>query len=88
MANRAEKPEIFVYDLEEEVLKKTVGHGEVGTRDIACLAFSDNRKYLAALGSEPTYLVVLYFWEKGKMMAQAKSSSPSVTAPVYQVRKL
>ena len=56
-------------------------------QEVVSVAFSPDSKYLAAQGGAPEWSLVLWSWEKSRMLASAKSSN-AAGAPVYQVPSL
>ncbi len=51
------------------------------------MAFSPDSKYLAAQGGGPEWNLVLWSWEKSKMLATVKTSNVA-GAPILQVLSL
>ena len=62
-------------------------HGECGTQEIASMAFSPDGRLLAAQGGAPEWNLVLWVWEKSKVVTSVKTTNGAGN-PVYQVTLL
>uniref|UniRef100_A0A8C5CDU9 EML-like second beta-propeller domain-containing protein n=1 Tax=Gadus morhua TaxID=8049 RepID=A0A8C5CDU9_GADMO len=84
VSESGEKPTITVYDLTHEQGRKrkllTAGDGPAG--EFLCMAFSPNSKYLVGQSGGPTWTLVLWLWERQKVLATVSSSDGD---PVSQV---
>ncbi|CAL8326715.1 unnamed protein product [Arctogadus glacialis] len=84
VSESGEKPTITVYDLTHEQGRKrkllTAGDSPAG--EFLCMAFSPNSKYLVGQSGGPTWTLVLWLWERQKVLATVSSSDGD---PVSQV---
>ena len=80
------KPQIVIYDLIQESAKRNkilnfpqdFSHTHEGIIEkIVYLDFSHDGKYLIAQGSEPTWILSLWLWDKHKLVSHIKSTNPS-----------
>jgi len=85
IAEKGEKATITIYDLLSLKKRKILSSTEVQSVEFVSLAFSPDSKYLVAQGGAPDWTLLYWAWEKSKVMASTKSSSPQTNAPVYQV---
>lgn len=84
-AEKQEKGSITIYDLhtlKRRKLLSIVGN-EVQTTHYVSLAFSADGKTLAAQGAAPDWILVLWTWEKSKVLAMTKATNAQ-GSPVYQ----
>ena len=81
-----DKPTIFIYDLSTSKRRKTLYCTEVQSKDVVSLSFSSDHKYVLVLGGSPDYTLVVYLWEKGKIVTTLKPNMPNTWAAVNQVR--
>ena len=84
-AEKQDKGQITVYDLhtlKRRKLLSIVGN-EVQTSQYVSLAFSADGKTLAAQGAAPDWVLVLWTWEKSKVLAMTKTTNQQ-GSPVYQ----
>ena len=80
-----DKPTIFIYDLSTSKRRKTLYCTEVQSKDVVSLSFSSDHKYVLVLGGSPDYTLVVYLWEKGKIVTTLKPNMPNTWAAVNQV---
>ena len=82
---RGEKPALSVFDLSTLKKKKSLSlaEGSVGEEWVS-LGFSRDSKSLVSQGGGPDWTMVLWQWEKGKVLAQVKSNG-NTTYPIRQV---
>ncbi|CAN0047034.1 unnamed protein product [Lampetra fluviatilis] len=80
-ADRAMPASVAVYDLQAEpVRRRKVG----GDSDVVSLGFSADSRWLLVQAGAPDWLLTLWLWEKGRLMA-ATRSAPLGGGPVHQV---
>ncbi|KAF0306764.1 Cilia- and flagella-associated protein 57 [Amphibalanus amphitrite] len=79
-----DKPTIFIYDLSTSKRRKTLYCTEVQSKDVVSLSFSSDHKYVLVLGGSPDYTLVVYLWEKGKIVTTLKPNMPNTWAAVNQ----
>lgn len=84
IAERGEKATVTVYDLHSLRRRKVLSSQDVQSGEFVSLAFSPDSKYLVAQGGEPDWTLLYWTWEKSKVMAVVKITSPQPNAPVYQ----
>ena len=85
LAEKGEKPSIAVYDLHSLRKRKVLTWSESQTQEYIALAFSPDSKYLVSQGSRPDWTLIYWAWEKGKVMANIKSSNQQ-NNPIHQVK--
>ncbi|KAM9364883.1 cilia- and flagella-associated protein 57 [Pholidichthys leucotaenia] len=80
-----EKADVTVFDLhyEQGRKRKVLTAGDMPVQQFVCLAFSPDSKYLIGQMGEPDWTLILWLWEKNKILAMAKTSNS--TNPVTQV---
>lgn len=81
-----EKATITVYDLQHEQgrKRKVLTAGEIPLQEFACMAFSPDSKYLIGQTGGPDWMLILWLWEKQKILASVKTSNSN--NPVTQVK--
>ncbi|KAJ3594915.1 hypothetical protein NHX12_004220 [Muraenolepis orangiensis] len=79
-----ECPTVTVYDLTHEQgrKRKVLTAGDLPVGEFLCMAFSPDSKYLIGQSGGPKWTLVLWLWEKQKVMATVSSSDGD---PVSQV---
>ncbi|CAL8278556.1 unnamed protein product [Lota lota] len=84
VSERGERPTITVYDLTHEQgrKRKVLTAGDLPVGEFLCMAFSPDCKYLVGQSGGPTWTLVLWLWERQKVMATVSSSEGD---PVNQV---
>ena len=55
------------------------------SKNVVSLSFSSDNKYVLVLGGSPDYTLVVYLWEKGKIITTFKPNMPNTWAAVNQV---
>ena len=86
VSERAEKATITVLDLHHEPAskkRKVLTAGDIPVQEFICMAFSPDSRYLIGQTGAPEWTLILWFWEKHKILATVKTSSS--TNPVKQV---
>ncbi|KAG7229689.1 hypothetical protein INR49_012736, partial [Caranx melampygus] len=80
-----EKATITVYDLQHEQgrKRKTLTAGEMLLQEFVCMAFSPDSKYLIGQTGGPDWMLILWLWEKQKVLASVKTSNSN--NPVTQI---
>lgn len=63
---------IVIFDLSSFRKKRTLVTNEVGSPKYTALDFSDSGKQIAGLGGAPEFNLVYWWWEKTKVIGQAK----------------
>ncbi|XP_041837670.1 cilia- and flagella-associated protein 57 isoform X2 [Melanotaenia boesemani] len=76
---------ITVFDLQHEQgrRRKVLTAGDLLFQEFPCLAFSPDSKYLVGQTGAPEWMLILWLWEKNKVLATVKTTSS--TNPVTQV---
>ncbi|KAJ3595489.1 hypothetical protein NHX12_004792 [Muraenolepis orangiensis] len=71
-----ERPTVTVYDLTHEQgrKRKVLTAGDLPVGEFLCMAFSPDSKYLIGQSGGPKWTLVLWLWEKQKVMATVSSS--------------
>ena len=82
---KQEKAVITIFDLQSMRKRKTLSWPDLGSNECVSLAFSPDSKYLICQGGSPSWTLVYWHWEKAKIMASTKISSPG-QVNVLQVR--
>lgn len=85
VSERVDKATITVFDLQHEQgrKRKVVTAGEIPVERFVCMAFSSDSKYLIGQAADPEWTLVLWLWEKQKILASVKTSTSN--NPVSQV---
>ena len=83
---KQEKAVITIFDLQSMRKRKTLSSPDLGSNDCVSLAFSPDSKYLVCQGGSPGWTLVYWHWEKAKIMASAKITTPGHVVNVRQVR--
>ncbi|KAF0035418.1 hypothetical protein F2P81_013176 [Scophthalmus maximus] len=80
-----ERATVTVFDLQHEQgrKRKVLTAGDAPGREFVCVAFSPDSKYLIGQTGGPEWTLVLWLWEKQKVLASVKTSNPN--NPVTQV---
>ncbi|XP_030585789.1 cilia- and flagella-associated protein 57 [Archocentrus centrarchus] len=80
-----ERATVTVFDLQHEQgrKRKVLTAGDVSVPEFVCIAFSPDSKYLTGLTGGPEWMLVLWLWEKHKVLATVKTTNPN--NPVTQV---
>lgn len=80
-----EKATITVLDLHHEHgrKRKVLTAGDIPVQEFVCMAFSPDSKYLIGQTGAPDWTVILWLWEKHKVLATVKTSTAN--NPVNQV---
>lgn len=81
-----DKAAVIVFDLQHEQgrKRKVLTAGDAPVQDFVCVAFSPDSKYLIGQMADPDWMLVLWLWEKQKVLAMVKTSNSN--NPVTQVR--
>ncbi|CAM9343696.1 unnamed protein product [Lampetra planeri] len=71
-----EKASITVFDLQHEQgrKRKVLTAGEIPAEQFVCMAFSPDSKYLVGQTGAPEWTLILWLWEKHKVLATVKST--------------
>ncbi|BFY99763.1 hypothetical protein BsWGS_02803 [Bradybaena similaris] len=72
LAEGGERATITMYDLHSLRRKRVLSCNEVAADEYVSLAFSPDIKCLVAQGGKPDWTLVLWVWEKGKVMTTMK----------------
>ncbi|KAK1901361.1 Cilia- and flagella-associated protein 57 [Dissostichus eleginoides] len=80
-----ERASITVFDLQHEQgrKRKVLTAGESSAEEFVCMAFSHDSKYLIGQTGGPDWTLILWLWEKQKVLATVKTSTSH--NPVSQV---
>ena len=76
VAEYHDKAAIVIYDLDSLKRRRMLVASEVGSREYVSLSFSPDERYLAGMGGSPEWNVVLFLWEKGRVVHHVRVSSP------------
>lgn len=76
---------ITVFDLQHEQgrKRKLLTAGDVPVERFVCMAFSPDSKYLLGQTGGPQWMLILWLWEKQKVLATVKTTNSN--NPVTQV---
>lgn len=71
-----EKATITVFDLHHEQgrKKKVLTAGDIPVQEFVCMAFSPDSKYLISQSGAPDWLLILWFWEKHRVLTTVMTS--------------
>ncbi|XP_058487898.1 cilia- and flagella-associated protein 57 [Solea solea] len=85
VSERGEKATITVFDLQHEQgrKRKVLTAGDIPVGEFVCMAFSPDSKYLIGQSGDPEWTLILWLWEKQKVLATVKTSNSN--NPVTQV---
>ncbi|XP_073400639.1 cilia- and flagella-associated protein 57 isoform X1 [Dendrobates tinctorius] len=80
-----DKATITIYDLASMPFKKrkVLSATDFTAHEFVNLAFSPDSKYLVALSGSPEWQIILWMWEKQKVMATVRADNQN--SPIYQV---
>ncbi|KAF3855712.1 hypothetical protein F7725_016435 [Dissostichus mawsoni] len=72
-----ERASITVFDLQHEQgrKRKVLTAGESSAEEFVCMAFSHDSKYLIGQTGGPDWTLILWLWEKQKVLATVKTST-------------
>ena len=70
------EPQIFVYHVSSQRRLKPLTCAEVTETSYVCAAFSADSKLLAALSGAPDHALVLWLWDKAKLLSFTKLLQP------------
>lgn len=84
VAERSDKAMVTVYDLQTLKRRKQLTTTEAGSKEYVSMSFSADGKMLLAQGGAPEWNLVLWVWEKGKVISTVKSTNQQ-NAPIYSV---
>ncbi|XP_041639690.1 cilia- and flagella-associated protein 57 [Cheilinus undulatus] len=84
VSESGEKATITVFDLQHEQgrKRKVLTVGDMSAQGFVCMAFSPDSKYLIGQTGGPDWTLILWLWEKQKVLASVKTGSS--TNPVTQ----
>lgn len=76
VSERGDKASISVLDLQHEQgrKRKVLTAGGVPAERFVCVAFSPDSKYLVGQTAAPEWTLVLWLWEKNKVLATVKTT--------------
>ena len=77
VCERGEHAQVSLYHVASQRRQKTLSCSDVASRDYVSAAFSPDSKLLAALSGAPDYTLVLWLWDKGKVLATVKLGQPA-----------
>lgn len=86
VAERAGLATVAVWDLRQEpgqTRRTLLSAGDLPAQEFVCVAFSPDSKHLAGQSGAPEWTLVLWFWEKHKILARVRTST--CDNPVRQV---
>lgn len=71
-----EKATITVFDLQHEQgrKRKVLSAGSVSVQEFVCMAFSPDSKYLLSQSGASEGLLILWFWEKNRVLTTISSN--------------
>ena len=81
---KGERPVITVFDLGTLKKKKTLNLAEGSSQEHVSLGFSPDSKSLVSQSGGPDWNMVVWQWERAKVLAQVKSNGNTT----YQVRQV
>ena len=76
MCERAEHAQVSVFHVQSQRRHKTLSCPEVQSQEFVTSAFSADGKLLAALGGAPDHALVVWLWDKGKVLGVSKLMQP------------
>eukprot|EP00002_Diphylleia_rotans_P000166 TRINITY_DN1008_c0_g1_i4.p1 TRINITY_DN1008_c0_g1~~TRINITY_DN1008_c0_g1_i4.p1 ORF type:complete len:1179 (-),score=303.89 TRINITY_DN1008_c0_g1_i4:414-3950(-) len=83
ISERADKGMITIFDLHSMKRRKVLSHPELATKEFVCMCFSADSKSLLAQGGDPDWTLVLWSWDKAKILASMKVSN-ATNSTVHQ----
>uniref|UniRef100_A0A669EYB4 Cilia and flagella associated protein 57 n=1 Tax=Oreochromis niloticus TaxID=8128 RepID=A0A669EYB4_ORENI len=85
VSDYGERATVTVFDLQHEQgrKRKILSAGDMSVQEFICIAFSPDSKYLIGLTEGPEWMLILWLWEKHKLLATLKT--PNTNNPVTQV---
>ncbi|CAG7830333.1 unnamed protein product [Allacma fusca] len=83
VAQKGETPSISIFDVKQNKRRKTLVNQEGSRCEYISLAFSQDAVHLASLTAGPEYNLVLWKWDKSRMISSAKTTGGS--GPVYEI---
>ncbi|XP_014667325.1 PREDICTED: cilia- and flagella-associated protein 57-like isoform X2 [Priapulus caudatus] len=85
IAEKGERPTITIYDLITLRKRKILNCLDVQGQECVSLAFSHDSKFLIAQCNHPDWTLVLWQWEKARVLGSIKTSKSDSMSPVHQV---
>lgn len=88
VSDYGERATVTVFDLQHEQgrKRKVLSAGDMSVQEFICIAFSPDSKYLIGLTGSPEWMLILWLWEKHKLLATLKTTNTN--NPVTQVSHL
>ncbi|CAG9461063.1 unnamed protein product [Pedinophyceae sp. YPF-701] len=83
VAEWAEKAFVTIYDLQTLKKRKILVSSVAGSQEYVSVAFSPDEKYLITQGGAPDWDLVLWLWEKGKLLFSSRTTNQQGN-PVHQ----
>ncbi|XP_039468371.1 cilia- and flagella-associated protein 57 isoform X2 [Oreochromis aureus] len=85
VSDYGERATVTVFDLQHEQgrKRKVLSAGDMSVQEFICIAFSPDSKYLIGLTEGPEWMLILWLWEKHKLLATLKTTNTN--NPVTQV---
>uniref|UniRef100_A0A3Q4HXN8 Cilia and flagella associated protein 57 n=1 Tax=Neolamprologus brichardi TaxID=32507 RepID=A0A3Q4HXN8_NEOBR len=85
VSDYGERATVTVFDLQHEQgrKRKVLSAGDMSVQEFICIAFSPDSKYLIGLTGSPEWMLILWLWEKHKLLATLKTTNTN--NPVTQV---
>ncbi|KAL3977716.1 pleckstrin-like domain containing family A member 3 [Sarotherodon galilaeus] len=85
VSDYGERAAVTVFDLQHEQgrKRKVLSAGDMSVQEFICIAFSPDSKYLIGLTGGPEWMLILWLWEKHKLLATLKTTNTN--NPVTQV---
>lgn len=86
MAERGERPCIYIYELSTLKKKKVLGQAnDTAAQEYVSLSFSFDGKFLAAILGDPDWTMVYFQWEKGKIDSTVKANNLGQATQVNRI---
>jgi cilia- and flagella-associated protein 57 len=76
VAEKAEKGLVTVFDVQTLKRRRLLTTLESSSKEFVSVAFSQDAKFLVALGGAPDFTLVVWIWEKAKYVASVKLQPP------------
>lgn len=83
VSERAEHAQVSIFHVGSQRRYRVVSCADVLSHTFVSAAFSADSKVLAAVGGEPDFALVVWLWDKGRVLALQKGAFFSATAVTF-----